>query len=202
MSIPSSSASVATTASRSPAGEVRLDLAALLRRVAGPVGGDPLGELGRAQLLEPHAGEALDQLDPAAAAQEADRPQPLVTRSASSSAASESTERRVIDALVDHGRVPHRDPRAGPRRAVGVDQRERLPDQPLGELDRVGDRRRGQHEAGLGAVDGARPAAGGAARWRRASRRRRGRCAPRRRRPSRGWRGSRPSPCGGAGPRC
>ena len=40
-----------------------LDLAALLGRVAGPVGGDPLGELRATELLEPGAGKALDQLD-------------------------------------------------------------------------------------------------------------------------------------------
>ena len=48
------------------AGEARLDLAALLRRVAGPVRRDPLGQLRAPQLLEPHAREALDQLDPRA----------------------------------------------------------------------------------------------------------------------------------------
>ena len=40
---------------------------------------------------------------------------PSLTRSASSSAASERTERRVIDLCVDHRRVPHR--RSGARRA-------------------------------------------------------------------------------------
>ena len=55
-------------------GEPGLDLAPLLRRVAGAVGRDPRGELGLAELLEAHPREALDQLDPAAAAQEADRP--------------------------------------------------------------------------------------------------------------------------------
>ena len=43
--------------------EPRLDLAPLLRRVAGPVRGDPLGELGSPELLEPHPREPLDQLD-------------------------------------------------------------------------------------------------------------------------------------------
>ena len=42
--------------------------------------------------------------------------------------------------------------RAGPRGAVGVDQVERRADEPLGQLQRVGDRRRGEDEAGLGAV--------------------------------------------------
>ena len=56
-------------------GERRLDLAALLRRVAGPVGRDPRRRgRGSPSSCEPHAGEALDQLDPAAAAEEADRP--------------------------------------------------------------------------------------------------------------------------------
>ena len=46
MSIPSSSASVATTPSSSPGAEPALDLVALGRRVAGAIGSDPLGELG------------------------------------------------------------------------------------------------------------------------------------------------------------
>ena len=58
-------------------GKPRLDVAALLRRVAPAVRRDPLGELRPAQLLEPHPREALDQLDSPPAAQEADRPHSL-----------------------------------------------------------------------------------------------------------------------------
>src|SRR3954447_1837080 len=57
--------------------QASLDLAALLGRVAGPVGRNPLRQLRTAQLLEPYAGEPLDQLNPASAPQEADRPHSL-----------------------------------------------------------------------------------------------------------------------------
>ena len=83
---------------------------------------------------------------------------PRETSSTSRSAASETGERRVLGALLDHRRVPHRDLAAGARRAVVVEQLERQPGEPLGELARVGDRRRGQHEARLGAVDARDPA--------------------------------------------
>ena len=73
-SMPSSSALVATTASRSPSDEALLDLAPLGRRVAGPVGRDPLGQVAAPGLLEPRPREALDQLDAAARLEEADRP--------------------------------------------------------------------------------------------------------------------------------
>src|SRR5690606_3244865 len=56
------------------AGEAGLDLATLLRRVAGAVGSDPLAEIVAAAAGELVAAEALDQLDAAAAADEADRP--------------------------------------------------------------------------------------------------------------------------------
>src|SRR5689334_10041202 len=54
------------------AGEPRLDLAPLLRGIAAAVGGDPLRQLRLAAALEVFAGEALDQLDPAPAFEEAD----------------------------------------------------------------------------------------------------------------------------------
>ncbi len=133
--------------------EPRLDLAALLRRVAGPVGRDPVGELAVTLVLEAHLCEALDQLDPAAAAQEADRPH------AGGDEVGEQLgrlrERRAPrpEVLVDQRRVPDPDPPPGPRRAVRVDQGERLPDEPLGELDRVRDRRRGEDEPRVRAVD-------------------------------------------------
>ena len=80
------------------------------------------------------------------------------TRSASRSAASESADARWPSALVDERRVPHRDPALGARRAVAVHEREVEPGQPLGQLDRVGDRRAREHEARLGAVGAREPA--------------------------------------------
>ena len=44
-------------------GQAALDLAPLRGRVAGAVGGDPLGGVGPAHVLEAQPGEALDQLD-------------------------------------------------------------------------------------------------------------------------------------------
>jgi hypothetical protein len=60
-----------------PRGELRLDLAALLRRVAGAVRSDSVGQLAPALLRELHRSEPVDQLDSAAAAHEADRPHPV-----------------------------------------------------------------------------------------------------------------------------
>ena len=85
------------------------------------------------QIDEPVAGN-LDQLDPAPAFEEADRPHVLgdqlgeqVRRLAQGRAAHHGR-------LVEQRRVPHRDLAAGPRRPVVVDQLERRPDQPLGQL--------------------------------------------------------------------
>ena len=133
-SMPSSRASVATTASSSPLGEPALDLAALLRGVAGAVGRDPLGQLRLAACGEVLAGEALDQLDPAAAAQEADRPHAL--RDQVGEQVGRLRERRAPrpGRLVDQRGVPDRDLALGAGRAVVVDQLEAVADQALGEL--------------------------------------------------------------------
>ena len=201
MSIPSSSASVATTASSSPAASRRLDLAPLLRRVAAAVGGDPLGQLGLAAPLQRLAGEALDQLDPAPAFEEADRPHPV--RDQLGEQVGRLGERRAPRAarLVDQRRVPHRDlaPGCAARRRR---RSARTARRPAARPARPG-WRSSPRRAGSAARRRrrARPGAAAAARWRRASRRRRGRCGPRRRRPSRGWRGSRPSSCGWAADR-
>ena len=86
---------------------------------------------------------------------------PCETSSASRSAASERAERRVPLALSISGGFHIAISRPLRGRAVVVDQLERLADQPLGQLERVGDRRRGEQEARLGAVgprDPAQPA--------------------------------------------
>ena len=183
-------------------GEPALDLAPLLRRVAGAVGRDPRRQPGFAELLEPHPGEPLDQLDPAPALEKADRPRAVDDQVGEH--LRRLGEHRAPDhrLRVDHRRVPDRDPAPGARSAVGVDQLELRPGEAGGELVRVGDRRRGENEPRLGCRRAGPPGAAGAGRWRRGSRTRRGRCAPRRRRRTRGWRGSRPSPCGGRAPPC
>ena len=133
-------------------GQAPLDLAPLRGRVAGAVGRDPLREVAAAGVLEPQLREALDQLDAAARLQEADRPHARLHQLGQELRG--LRQRRAADAgvLVDQRRVPHHDLALGVRRAVAVDQLEVEPGQPLAELERVGDRRAGQHEARLGAV--------------------------------------------------
>ena len=130
-----------------------LDVAPLLRRVAGAVRSDPRGKLAAADLLEPHPDEALDQLDPAAAAQEANRPQPAPDELRHELCGLGEHRAAPHRLRVDHGRVPHRDAPPGARGAVAPDDRERNAGEPLGELDRVGDRGRGEHESRVGPVD-------------------------------------------------
>ena len=200
-SIPSSRASVATTASSSPLAQPRLDLAPLLRRVAAAVGGDPRRQLRLAAALEVFAGEALDQLDPAPAFEEADRPHPLgdqlgqqVGRLRERRAARARAPRRAAAGSTS----PPRARPAAPRRRRSA----RTASRPAARPARPG-WRSSPRRAGSAAPSRRRapPAAAAAARWRRGSRRRRGRCGPRRPPPTRGWRGSRPSACGGAGGR-
>ena len=153
MSMPSSSASVATTASSSPDIEARLDVAALLGRIAGTVGSDAIGQVGRRQALQAHPREAEDQLDAAAAAQEADRPHALPHQVGDQLRRLGEDRAARHRLLVDDRRVPQRYPPAGPRGAVGVHELEGLPHQALGQLQGIGDRGRGEDEAGRGSVE-------------------------------------------------
>ena len=61
MSMPSSSALVRDDGQQFPAEERSLDAAALLRRVAGPVGREALGQR-RSASLEPVDGQLVDEL--------------------------------------------------------------------------------------------------------------------------------------------
>ena len=101
-----------------------LDLAPLLRRVAAAVGRDPRRQLRLPAPLQVFAGEALDQLDPAPAFEEADRPHVLGDQLGQQ--VGRLRERRAPrpGRLVDQRRVPHRHLAPGPRRAVVVDQLE------------------------------------------------------------------------------
>ena len=157
-SMPSSSASVATTASSSPPDEPRLDLAPLLRGVAAAVGRDPRRQLRLAARLQRFAGEALDQLDPAPALEEADRPHAMGDQLGQQVRSLAQRRAPRSGRLVDQRRVPHRDLPAGDRRTVVVDELEGRPDQLLGQPDRVGDRRRGEQEARLAPVGARHPA--------------------------------------------
>ena len=131
-----------------------LDLAALRRRVAGAVRRQPR----RHRRLDPLGREAVDQLDRLAALREADRPQAL--RDEAGQQARGVAERAGADAElgVDQLRVPERDRPLGRRRGVAVDHRGRLAEQRLRQLRGVRDRRRGEHELRLRAVDARQPA--------------------------------------------
>ena len=141
-----------------PLRQAALDLAPLHRGVAGPVGGDPLGEVRAAAALEPRAGEALDQLDAAARLEEADRAHLALHERGEQVGGLGERGRAAAEPLVDERRVPHRDVALGARRAVAVDERHLDPGQALGQLARVGDRGAREQEAGLGAVGAGQPA--------------------------------------------
>ena len=135
-----------------------LDLAPLHRRVAGAVGGHQLGQVGAAAILEAQLGELLDQLDAAARAQEADRSRLRLHQVGQQVGRLAERGSARARALVHQRRVPHRDPALGPRCAVARHQPHLVADQPLGQLDGVGDRGAGQHEPRLGAVGQRQPA--------------------------------------------
>ena len=158
MSIPSSSASVVTTARSSPRNEPLLELAALLGRVAGAVGrrrarrGPGRWPRGRRTSRPSTSTPLRDFMKQIVRA-------PPRTSPASSSAASPSAERRVPSASSVSGGFQIAICRRGAGEPSLVDQAHVLePGQALGELDRVGDRRRGEQEARLGAVGGRDPA--------------------------------------------
>ena len=139
------------------AGELRLDLAPLLGRVAGPVGGDPSGEAGSPSSSSRMRVKRWISSMPRRLRRKQIVRAPLTTRSASSSAVSERTERRVIESGSITGGFQIAIRRAARGRAVGVDERERAPGERARELQRVGDRRRGADEARLGPVDAGDP---------------------------------------------
>ena len=136
----------------------RLQLAPLLRRVAGPVGRDPLGEVVPSPVLEIELREARHQLDRLARLHEDDRPRLLADQVGQQVGRLGEHRAPRGDLLVDDRRVPHRDRALGGGRAVAVDDRHVLePGQPLRELARVGDRRRRQQDPRRRAVGVADP---------------------------------------------
>ena len=154
MSIPSSSASVAETPSSSPAASRCSMLAALRRRVAGAVGRKAVAVLP----AEPVEREAVDQLGRLAALREAERPQTALDELRHQPRRLAERARADAELLVEQRRVPERDRPLGPRRGVALDDREVDPDERPGELRRVRDRRRGEQELRVGAVDARHPA--------------------------------------------
>jgi hypothetical protein len=138
--------------------ELCLELAPLLRRVAGAVWRDALAELGP-ELL---AHQPRDELHRLARLDEADRSRALADELGEQVGRLAQRAAAQLERLVDDRRVPHRDLAPGARRSVLVDEPDVVePGQPLGELDRVGDRRAREQEPGrraVGARDAAQPA--------------------------------------------
>ena len=135
--------------------QARLDLVALLRGVAGAVRGDALGQLGRQPV------EAMRRISstPLRDFMKQIVRAPAVISSASSSAASASAEARMPSFSSSSGGFQIATWRDGSG-AVSLSTR-LMSGRPVsfcGELDRVGDRRAGEQEAGLRAVDRGRAA--------------------------------------------
>ena len=180
--------------------EPRLELAALLRRVAGAVRARRArrarGRACRGTIFVTSSTPLRDLMKQIVRA-------PLAhERGEHRRRLAERRARASAERLVLQRRVPHRDLARGARGAVAVDERDLVqPGQPLGELDRVGDRRAGAAGSAARCRTRRRSAAAAAGRWRRASRTRRGTRAPRRRRRPRGSRTSRPTRGGWGGSR-
>ena len=134
--------------------EAPLDLASLLRRVAGAVGGEPRGS----RRVEPVGGEAVDQLGRLAALREADRAQAASDEPGQQLRRLAERARAQAELGVEERRVPERDRPLGARRRVVADDRpRRAPSSARAELAGVRDRRRGEQELRLGAVDPREP---------------------------------------------
>ena len=136
--------------------EPALDVAALLRRVAGAVGLNAVGGPGVA-LVEAAADGAEDELRRLAGRREGDHAR--AGQHGLAGHVGRFCERAAAGALVGvfERRVPEDDGALVARGAVVFHSRERQADQPLGESLGLGDRRRGEHEPRRGAVGGAEP---------------------------------------------
>ena len=179
--------------------EPPLQLAPLLRRVAGAVRRDPLGELRAPAVLERELGEARHQLDGLARLHEDDRPRAAADQLGEQVGGLGERGAPQRERLVGDRRVPHRDRLLRAGRAVAVDHGDVVEArQALGELARVRHRRATPAGSAARSRRRRRSAAAGAARSRRASRTRRDTRAPRRPRRPRGWRTRPPTPGGWA----
>ncbi len=190
MSIPSSSASVVTTASSSPLDRAVARARAAAgacsrrgrRRRARRARGSPL----RVELV---GGELRDELDALARLHEADRARALAHELGDELGGLGEHAAAGLQRLVLERRVPHRDLAPRARRAVLVDERDVVEARSAARRARRG-WRSSRWPAGCAAScrRRRRSAAAGAGRSRRGCRTRRGRRAPRRRRRSRGSR--------------
>ena len=115
----------------------------------GPVRGEPVAVLG----AEPVRGEPVDQLGRLPALREAERAQPALDQGGHQ--ARRLTERAGADAelLVEQLGIPERDRPLRARRCVVADHGDVEAEQRVRELARVRDRRGGEQELRLGAVD-------------------------------------------------
>ena len=134
-----------------------LDVAALLRGVAGAVRLHALGGAATAPVLEAAADVPVDELRRLARRREGDHSRP-------GEHALRGDVARLRERAAAHAgggilqrRVPEHDRALGARRLVLVHHLERRPDEALGELPGVADRRRREHEARVGAVLAAEP---------------------------------------------
>jgi len=131
--------------------ELALDLATLLRCVAGAVGLDAVGGAGVA-VLEPAPRSGVDQLGGLARGSEADQTRAVEDRLGDHVARLGQRAPPRAHVGVHERRVPEDGCALGVRRAVLRDCAERQTDKLLGERLRVGDRRRGEDELRVRAV--------------------------------------------------
>ena len=143
-------------------GQAPLELAPLLRGVARAVRRDAIGELampGPDQLV---GGELRDELDALARLHEADGPRAFAHEPREQLGRFGEDAAARLEDLVLERRVPHRDLPARAGRGVLVDELHVVEaGQPLGELDRVGDRRAREQDPrrrAVGARDAPQPA--------------------------------------------
>ena len=127
------------------------DLAPLRGRVAGAVGRE------QRVVAEPVGGEAVDQLRRAAALGETERAQAALDQVGQQLRGLAEGARAEAELLVGERRVPEGDRPLGPRRGVVADHGRLDAEQPRAELAGVRDRRRGEQELRLGAVDPREP---------------------------------------------
>ena len=133
--------------------EPLLDVAPLRGRVPGAIRREPV----RVFAPQPVEGEAMDELCGLAALREAQRPQAALDELGEQAGPLTERARTEVELLVRHRRVPEHDRSLCPRRRIAGDDGRLQPCQRGRELRRVRDRRGGEQELRLRAVDGRQP---------------------------------------------
>ena len=134
-----------------------LQLAPLLGQVAGPVGADPSGQAA-VDLGHPVAGEAGHQLGRLARAGEAQGPHPGLDGGGQPGGRLGVGAAPQAGRLVQQRRLPEGEGDRAARGAVLGDRLDRQADQPGGQLGRVAEGGRGEHEGRAGPVAGGQAA--------------------------------------------